>query len=333
MPKSRPVLEGDSTNSSRNDRLLPARRCSARLASLAVVGLALLGCVLAYEHYWLARPIGEGPAGPVVPRKPFATAWTARKVLLLGLGDSVTAGFGVPQGYGYFDRLAENPAGEFVEMRGICLKAVLPNLRIRNVAQSGSTSIHHVDLLRHALARQDAQTLGLVVMTSGGNDLIHNYGRTPPREGAMYGATLAQARPWIAAYQDRLRAMLDLLEDRFPGGLHVFLADIYDPTDGQGDASRAGLPPWPEGLQVVAAYNDVIHRVAAERKYVHVVPMHDAFLGHGVHCTQFWQPHYQAADPHYWYAGNLEDPNHRGYDAIRRLMLIEIAKVLADRPG
>jgi len=28
---------------------------------------------------------------------------------------------------------------------------------------------------------------------------------------------------------------------------------------------------------------------------------------------------------------NLEDPNDRGYDAIRRLFLLEIAKVFADR--
>ncbi len=310
-----------------------APRRTARLLLLVAAGLALVGGGLAYEHYWLARPIGEGPAGPVVPREPFRSVWTTRKVLLVGLGDSVTAGFGVRPGYGYFDRLAENPAGEFAQMRGISLKAVLPSLRVQNLARSGSTSIHHVDLLRHDLVRQDAQTLGLVAITSGGNDLIHNYGRTPPREGAMYGATLTQARPWIAAYQRRLGAMLDLLEDRFPGGLQVFLADIYDPTDGQGDAAHAGLPAWPEGLQVLAAYNEAIRRAAAQRKYVHVVPMHDAFLGHGIHCTQFWRPHYQAADPHYWYAANLEDPNDRGYDAIRRLMLVEIAKVLADRPS
>lgn len=320
-------------NSSAQGSLPRVRRRTTRLVLLVVAGVALLGCGLAYEHYWLARPIGEGPAGPVVPRERFATVWTTRQVLLVGMGDSVTAGFGVRGGYGYFDRLAENPAGEFAQMRGICLRSVLPNLRTQNLAQSGSTSLDHLDRLRSALARQDAQTLGLVVITSGGNDLIHNYGRTPPREGAMYGATLAQARPWIAAYQERLRAMLSLLEDRFPGGLHVLLADVYDPTDGQGDASNAGLPAWPDGLQILAAYNEAIHRVAAERKYVHVVAMHDAFLGHGIHCTQFWQPHYQAADPHYWYAANLEDPNDRGYDAIRRMMLIEIAKVFTGRPG
>ncbi len=30
---------------------------------------------------------------------------------------------------------------------------------------------------------------------------------------------------------------------------------------------------------------------------------------------------------HHWYYTNLEDPNERGYDAIRRLFLIEMAKV------
>ena len=35
---------------------------------------------------------------------------------------------------------------------------------------------------------QPDDVFGLVVMSSGGNDLIHWYGRTPPREAAMYGA-------------------------------------------------------------------------------------------------------------------------------------------------
>ncbi|MBC8117927.1 MAG: hypothetical protein H7062_26345 [Candidatus Saccharimonas sp.] len=44
--------------------------------------------------------------------------------------------------------------------------------------------------------------------------------------------------------------------------------------------------------------------------------MRAEFLGHGIHCT------------HYWYWDNLEDPNDRGYDAIRRLFLIEMARIL-----
>jgi lysophospholipase L1-like esterase len=204
---------------------------------------------------------------------------------------------------------------------------VLPNLRAENRAVAGTTSIQHLEMLREGLEEQAPDVLGLVVMTTGGNDVIHMYGRMPPREGAMYGATLAQARPWIENFEKRLHQMIDLLEARFPGGCHVFLADIYDPTDGLGDARLAGLPTWDDGLAIHRAYNEVIHRCALQRASVHLVPIHAEFLGHGIHCTQFWRDHYRSDDPHYWYADNLEDPNDRGYDAIRRLFLIEIAGI------
>ena len=42
---------------------------------------------------------------------------------------------------------------------------------------------------------------------------------------------------------------------------------------------------------------------------------------------QFWVRRYDWMDPHYWYYTNLEDPIERGYDAIRRLLLIEMARV------
>jgi len=290
------------------------------------VGLFLIAGTTSYLYFVCYLPEGSGPAGPQVPREAFAKPWTTRKVLLLGLGDSVTAGFGVDPEHSYFGRLVNNPDDEFDDMRGLCLGAVLPNLRAENLARSGSTSLGHLDAIREQLKTQDADTFGLIVMTSGGNDLIHNYGRTPPREGAMYGATLEQARPWIENFENRLSEMLDLLAARFPGGCMIFIADIYDPTDGLGDAAKAGMPPWPDGVAIHRAYNDVIRRCAEKRPYVFVVPMYQAFLGHGIHCTQPWRAHYRRGDPHYWFASNLEDPNLRGYDAIRRLFLIEIAQ-------
>ncbi len=298
-----------------------------RLLILLVVGAALIVGVLCYLRFWPATaPVGSGPAGPAVDRAAFAKTWTTRNVLLLGLGDSVTFGFGAADGYGYFARLAANPDDEWPQMKGICLSAVLPGLETRNAAVSGTTSIQHLQFIKESLQEQDPAVFGLIVITTGGNDLIHDYGRSPPREGAMYGATIAEAKPWISNFQLRLHEMIDLIEARFPGGRRIFLADVYDPTDGVGDAQNAGLPKWPDGLEIHAAYNDVIHRCAAQRPSVHLVPMHDAFLGHGIHCTQSWGEHYRTEDPYYWYANNLEDPNQRGYDAIRRLFLIEIAE-------
>ena len=77
----------------------------------------------------------------------------------------------------------------------------------------------------------------------------------------------------------------------------------------------------------MAAYNEVIARCAEKHPNVHLVNMHDGFLGHGIHCGQFWSKHYDSKDPHYWYYTNLEDPNERGYDAVRRLFLNEMTKV------
>ena len=210
------------------------RRC--RLFLLVGIGVLLVLAALAYVYFVYARPVGSGPAGRQPPHEAFAKPWTDRKVLLLGLGDSVTAGFGVDPSYSYFNRMVRNPEDEFEDMRGICLSVVLPNLQAKNLAMSGSTSLMHLETIRNSLETQDADTFGLIVMTTGGNDLIHNYGRTPPREGAMYGATFEQARPWIDSFVKRLDEMIATLEARFPGGCMIFMADIYDPSDGVGDA-------------------------------------------------------------------------------------------------
>ncbi|MHB8867156.1 MAG: SGNH/GDSL hydrolase family protein [Pirellulaceae bacterium] len=295
--------------------------------------MLLLITGLVYRHYWLARPVGDGPAGPAVPEEPFRSVWTDRRVLLLGIGDSITAGFGASRAeLSYFSRLVGNPENEYPEMRGRCLSAVLGNLETTNVAVSGSNSIQHLQRIEE-LPQQDLDIMGLVVMTTGGNDLIHWYGRSAPREGAMYGATWQQAQPWITSFEQRLNRMIDLLEEKFPGGCHIFVGDIYDPTDGVGDALSVFLPRWPDGLKIHAAYNRVIHRCAQQRESVHLVPIHATFLGHGSHCTQFWREHYRPDDPHYWYATNIEDPNDRGYDALRRVFLWEIMYMLPAEAG
>jgi hypothetical protein len=78
---------------------------------------------------------------------------------------------------------------------------------------------------------------------------------------------------------------------------------------------------------VLAAYNQVLADCAARHDSVHLVDIRTPFLGHGLYCAQFWRAHYQWRDPHYWYLDNLEDPNDRGYDALRRLFLNSMAEV------
>ncbi len=293
-----------------------------RRVMLLLAGAVLIAIAVTYIEFFLKRPIGEGPAGPPVDQDAFKKTWNERPVLLVGVGDSVTAGLGARTlAHSYFQRLLANPSDEFAEMKGVCLSAVLPNLTAINVAISGTTSIDHLQVLQNDFPVQEPEVFGLVVMTTGGNDLIHNYGRTPPKEGAMYGTTMEQARPWIDRFETRVQTMLGIINKRFSGGCEIFLADIYDPTDGVGDAPSVFLPDWPHGLAIHTAYNGVIHRCAESRDNVHLVPLHKAFLGHGSHCRQFWHATYRSEDPFYWYFDNIEDPNDRGYDAIRRLFI------------
>ena len=300
------------------------------LGGFAILAIAIS---LFYINFFLARPTGAGPAGPAVSSEPFQSIWTDRKVHLVGIGDSITAGLGASsQRLTFFNRLLHNPPDEFDDMTDKSLLTVLPNLTSKNLAMSGSDSSQHLQMIEESLSSKPDDVFGIVVMTTGGNDLIHSYGKSLPRECAMYGASLEQARPWIESFRQRLSKMLDLITERFPGGCEIYLANIYDPTDGVGDAPSIYLPHWRDGLAIHAAYNSVIVEATEARENVHLVPIYEAFLGHGSHCRQFWRTTYNWKDPNYWYYSNVEDPNDRGYDAIRRSFLNVIVNNSQLRP-
>ena len=106
----------------------PRRRpLAARLLRDVAITLAVvLGGTAAWAYLFVLHPAGTGPAGPAVPAEPFRREWSDRKVLLLGIGDSVTQGFGAAAGFGYFDRLAKTPATDAADMAGRDLATVLP---------------------------------------------------------------------------------------------------------------------------------------------------------------------------------------------------------------
>ena len=304
------------------------KKRTTRTVPLIIIGLMIISATIAYRHFRYARPIGTGPATPSVPRDAFENPWSDQPVVLLGLGDSITQGLGASPGKSYFDRLVKNRANEFSDMEGICLSRVLPNLRPLNRSISGTTSVECLDYQLPKLDSYDVDTFGVIVITTGGNDVIHNYGRTPPREGAMFGARLDQIDEWVRNYDQRLDLIAGRMREIFPGGCHLFIGNIYDPTDGDGDIQHSGLPVWVDGLKVLHAYNDAIARFAERHPDVTLIDVRSEFLGHGIHSTHFWHRHYHKNLPFYWYWDNLEDPNDQGYDAIRRLFLLEMSRVL-----
>ena len=304
---------------------------SLRLLMIITTVVALCGAGWWYFFISVSLSPGSGPAGEAVSEDLFTKTWTERQVFLVGLGDSITDGFGATEGFSYFERLIENPDGDSEDMTCKNLSIVLPNMTTRNLSVSGSTSIHCREKQIPYLSTNSIDVLGIIVMTTGGNDIIHQYGEAPPTEGAMYGATFEQAERWIQNYKSRLDVIIKQIKSRFPGGCHIFLANIYDPTDGTGDTGNTGLPDWPDALKVLHAYNAIIAECAKKYDFVYLVNIHDPFLGHGIHSAKTSLKHYHSADPHYWYYPNIEDPNDRGYDAIRRLFLLEIAKAFQNK--
>jgi hypothetical protein len=277
--------------------------------------------------------VGSGPTGPAVPREPFDEVWTEQKVVLIGVGDSITNGFGAPKGLGYFELLQSNNDEIHPDMQHKDLETVLPNLIAYNYSQDYTVTWEHIERQLPRIKTFGKDVFGIVVITSGGNDLIHDYGRTPPRDGAMYGCTHEQGVIWTENVKQRIRKLLDGLVEKFPGGYKMFLANIYDPTDGVSDPENAGLPSWPDGSKVLGLMNQKIAELCKEYENVHLVDIHSPFLGHGIHCRDFWSKHYHKNDPHFWYYTNLEDPNPRGYDAIRRLFLLEMIEILPEKLG
>ena len=311
----------------------PKKKLVSPFLKWFLIAVALFVAVTAgFLHFNLSLSMGSGPAGPDVPIEPFQHVWSQQDVLLLGLGDSITVGVGASKGFLYFERLIKNPHQDSEDMMGKSLSSVFPKLTTKNIAVTGSTSLYHSRLIKD-LEIQPPDVLGIVVMTSGGNDIIHNYGDTPPKESAMYGATLDQAKPWIDNFEKRLNQMIIDIKAKFPGGCHIFLANIYDPSDGTGDTTVCffGLPEWPDLLSILKAYNDIISQCTNRHDNVHLVNIHDPFLGHGFHCKKFWRKHYRSSDPHFWYYYIVEDPNDRGYDAIRRLFLLEMIQTLSHK--
>jgi len=304
-----------------------------RVLVIAILLVTVFGGYIWYRIHLVTRqlPMGTGPAGPKIASEAFADIWTKDEVVLIGVGDSITRGLGATKAHTYFELLQRNDNGFFPDMVGCDLESVMPNLKAMNYALDYTTSQEHIDVQLPRIPKHTAAVKGLAVVTSGGNDLIHDYGRRKPVDGAMYGCSYEQALKWTENVKGRVRGLLEGIMDRFDGECEIFLANIYDPTDGVGNPQNMGMARWGDCIEVLELMNSKIKELCDEYENVHLIDIHTEFLGHGFYCTQFWRKHYKPDDPCFWYYQNLEDPNQRGYDAIRRLFLRKMPEVLSEK--
>jgi lysophospholipase L1-like esterase len=165
------------------------------------------------------------------------------------------------------------------------------------LARDGATSD---DVLRRQLG-QVAGRPALVTVTMGGNDLLTAIVESPDKVPAAVEAT--------AANYDAVLATLAAT------GAKIVVSTVYDPTDGTGDLSWAGLPDVDEGLALLHSMNAAI-RGAARRHGAVVADLHVAFLGHGAQAGDITRSDSHPANRELWLCGHIE-PNAWGAQAIR----------------
>lgn len=173
------------------------------------------------------------------------------------------------------------------------------------LARDGATSD---DVVRFQLDKIEGRP-ALITLTMGGNDLLTTLftpagaGLPPDRDAAE--RTVAQVTTNYAVVMPALAAT----------GARVVVSTVYDPTDGTGDLSWVGLPPWEGGLEVLAALNAAIRGAAARHGAV-VADLHAAFLGHGAKAGDVTGPEARPDNRDLWLCSHIE-PNAWGAEAVR----------------
>ena len=143
----------------------------------------------------------------------------------------------------------------------------------------------------------------LVTLTVGGNDLLSAYGDT------------AAARDVVARVQAAVARTLQAVEPLLLPGGRVVVGTVYDPSDGTGDATRLGLPPWPDGVEMIAELNAALREVARSQGAA-VAEIAEAFHGHGVLAGDVRWPDPRPAQRDLWFC-NVIEPNAWGADGVR----------------
>jgi lysophospholipase L1-like esterase len=222
----------------------------------------------------------------------------------VALGDSMSIDvYAGGPGRGAASLLARNRDEDFPAWRGRDLATTRPNLGVSLLAVDGGTTRTLLDLQLPALEASGAAPR-VVTLTVGGNDLFGAYGDTR--------AALAV----VGVVRSRVAQALARLRDLCPADTsQVVVGTVYDPSDGTGDAARAGLPPWPDVVAVLAELNAGLRAAAAEHAAL-VADVHGRFLGHGLTRGDITRDDPRPADRELWYCDVIE-PNAWGASAIR----------------
>jgi lysophospholipase L1-like esterase len=238
---------------------------------------------------------GTGGSAPVVP---------AYKSYVI-LGDSISDGGGL--GPFFYDILAKNDDAAYPQWQGKDLKSKFgQDLMVVSTAKAGAVSKD----LPGQVTKLPATLPGpvAVTITIGGNDM----------QVAIGNILQGKDQPQQDAMRANLKAALGELTmpDRFGPGVevHVFQADIYDPTGGKGDFSKEGCPAPLSFLPVTPTdtffmnWNGMVKDEVPMHGVSLVEPLHDNFYAHNLS---------NKADG--WFYKDCIHPNKAGHNQLRAM--------------
>lgn len=237
-------------------------------------------------------------------------------VNLLIFGDSISTGVGADDGLSYFELLLANSDATYPNHSDIDLEDAFPTVtNVVSVAESGAQTSDlagQMSLAESRLGVPSGPTL--VIGTIGGNDLV----------SVMFG----QSRQTVVnRIESNISGLVDWVQDpaQFPDGAYLYIANVYDPSDGvgQADGCFTGIPTS-EAVLALGEANVSTRAMAAERGFA-MVDMHGHFMGHGHNFDDSSIDAYDDADPTLWFSGDCIHPNQRGHHELRRLFFAAIA--------
>jgi lysophospholipase L1-like esterase len=224
-------------------------------------------------------------------------------VAYVALGDSISIDdYAGGPGRGGASLLHRNRDDDFPDWRGRDLVSTDPAASLELLATDGATT---ATVLERQLPRLGALGVrpDLVTLTVGGNDLLGAYGDS------------RAARAVVRRVRADVDRVLGTVATRLADGGRVLVGTVYDPSDGTGDTARLGLPPWPDGVAVIAELNAVLREVARAHGAV-VAEIAEEFTGHGVCAGDPARPDSRPESRDLWFCSVIE-PNAWGAGGVR----------------
>jgi lysophospholipase L1-like esterase len=257
------------------------------------------------------------------------------------LGDSITVGSPptLPADF-YRNRLANDLADAFgLERPGLLWRQVDPVNGVSLVRESGDFACcakwgaKTDDLIRDNTQIEDCfpederHKTTLVVMTMGGNDIASI------TEDGIDGVPIPDIWAEVHEFVDLQRQAVSWFyedPDRFPGGIYVVFANMFEFTDGTGDVTAcpaAGLAgfgaEWddPDALaQMVIWANEQYMSIATETG-TDMIFLLEGFCGHGWNNDNPAAPCYRGPGTGRWFDLSCIHPNPEGHHQIANMFM------------